>query len=175
MRIRGLNFHDQGEVNTVAAFSLMTLLESLPEARRDPDSIPNFSIDSMASLYLSERHNPDHRYWVVDAGDGLLVGHAIGLMRTDDDGVRHGYSYTRYVLPRYRRRGIARQMLQHAKAWWHAQDVAYVLAHTHPSNTPLLNLFASEGFSVAETRAGPWPSLLLRCPRLEAAPDGIIP
>lgn len=165
MNIRALNFHDDGELNTAGAFSLMTLLESLPEARRDPESIPNFSIDSMASMYRTGRHNPDHRYWVADAGDGLLVGHAIALMRTDADNVRYGYSYTRYVLPHHRKRGIARQMLHTAKAWWKEQDAAYVLAHTHPSNAPLLKLFISEGFSVIERREERWPSLMLRCER----------
>lgn len=160
--IRPLDFRLDEEVNVAASFSMLTLLETLPEARRDPACVPNFSVASMAEMYRENRHNPAHRYLVVTDEDGMLVGHAIALMRLDDDGVRHGYSYTRYILPSHRRKGLARRLLHEAKAWWRAEGARYVLAHTHPTNAPLQALFHDEGFRAVEQRGGRWPSLLLR-------------
>ena len=163
-QIRRLDFDNDEEVYVAASFSMLTLLESLPEARRKPDSVPNFSIEEMAKMYRGGRHHPDHRYYVAEAEGGLIVGHAIALMRTEEDGTRYGYSYTRYILPTHRRQGLARRLLREAKGWWRSQGAAHVLAHTHTSNAPLLALFESEGFSVVERRDGRWPSLQLRCP-----------
>lgn len=160
--IRLLDFRQEEEVYVAASFSMLTLLETLPEARRDPDCVPNFSVEAMAEMYRENRHNPAHRYFVVEDDGGVLVGHAIALMRLDDDGVRHGYSYTRYILPHHRRRGLARRLLHEAKAWWRAEGARYVVAHTHRTNAPLQALFHDEGFETVEQRDGRWPSVKLR-------------
>ncbi|MFT4978317.1 MAG: GNAT superfamily N-acetyltransferase [Myxococcota bacterium] len=162
-RIRSLDFRDSGEVYTAASFSMMTLLETLPEARADPELVPNFSVEEMAAMYRSGQSDPDHRYLVIVDDNNRPVGHAIALIRCDDDGTRYGYSYTRYILPHHRRRGLARRLLRAAKSWWAEAGVSHVLAHTHPENKPLQTLFIDEGFQVVERRDGRWPSLLLRC------------
>ena len=113
-------------------------------------------------MYRSHADNPLHRYLLAVDADDQPVGHAIALLRLDGEGVRHGYSYTRYVLPEHRRRGLARHLLQTALGWWQAQEAAYILAHTHPTNHALQALFVSEGFRVVEQRAGRWPSVVLR-------------
>lgn len=164
MRIRPLDFDRDEEVVVAASFSKLTLLETLPEARRDPELVPNGSVAEMAAMYRRGRENPDHRYLVAEAGDGMLVGHAIALMRTDEDGLRYGYGYTRCVLPSHRRRGLARRLLRTAKAWWAEQGADHVMAHTHATNRALQALFTSEGFVVLGTGEGRWPSVVLRCP-----------
>ena len=146
----------------LASFSKLTLLETLPEARRDPALVPNGEVAEMADMYLKGAENPRHRYRVAVDDQDAPIGHAIALLRTDKDEVPFGYSYSRYVLPVWRRRGIARALLLDALQWWAAHDAAYVQAHTHPTNTPLLSLFQSEGFAVMEHTTGRWESLLLR-------------
>ena len=160
--IRSLDFTSPGEVNAAASFSMLTVLETLPEARRDPSIVPNLSVEAMAAMYARHRDNPEHRYLVAVDEAGELVGHAIALVRVDEAGVRHGYSYSRYVLPRCRRQGLGRRLLREALRWWEGAGVAYVQAHTHPTNAPLLGLFRSEGFEVVGESGTRWRSLVLR-------------
>ena len=160
--IRCLDFDDPGEVSTAASFSMLTILETLPEARRDPSIVPNLSIEAMAEMYANGEDNENHLYLVAHDEDGLLLGHAIALIREDEDGVLHGYSYTRYVLPRYRRRGVARRLLEQALEWWRDREVSYILAHTHPSNAPLLGLFTAFGFVEISRETKRWSSVTLR-------------
>ncbi len=160
--IRSVDLSDDGEVNTIASFSMLTILETLPESRQEPSIVPNLSIEAMGEMYRSDLGRPDRRYLVAEDGEGNIIGHAIAVLRTDASGLLYGYSYTRYVLPVHRKRGVARQLLHAAKRWWWEQGVLYVLAHTHPTNLALQRLFLSEGFVAAGQKVGRWPSVLLR-------------
>ena len=165
--IREVDLSNEAEVNTIAAFSMLTILETLPDARRDPSIVPNLSVEAMAEMYRGDLGREDRRYWACENAEGTIVGHAIALLRTDESGLLHGYSYTRYVLPRWRRNGIARLLLQTAKRWWWEQGVLYVLAHTHSTNLSLRQLFLSEGFVVAGHEEKKWSSVVLRWSPLE--------
>lgn len=160
--IRAVDLSDEAEVSTIAAFSMLTILETLPDARRDPAAVPNLSLEAMAAMYRGDLGRADRRFWVCEDSEGRIVGHAIALLRTDASGLLYGYSYTRYVLPQWRRNGIARMLLQTAKRWWWEQGVLYVLAHTHPTNRSLQRLFLSEGFVVAGQEKNKWSSIVLR-------------
>lgn len=150
------------DIATMSSLSILTILETLPEARRDPSIVPGFSHQEMASMYRKGLNNPDHRYRVVTDEEGLLVGHSIYLLRRNDAGVMTGYLYTRYVLPAHRRRGLGGRMLDMALDWFEERNAAWAEAHTHPSNRGLQELFASRGFEHAEVHEGRWPSVLLR-------------
>lgn len=160
--IRPLDFTQPEEAQVVASFSMLTILETLPEVRCQPSLIPNLDVAKMARMYEEGRDNMDHLYLVAVNTSGLLVGHAIALMRTDEQGVRHGYSYSRYVLPMHRRQGIACALLEQALAWWRSHDASYVLAHTHTSNIALQALFAHAGFQEVERTQKKWSSATLR-------------
>ena len=56
----------------------------------------------------------------------------------------------------------ARLLLREAKRWWWENAVVYVLAHTHPTNFALQQLFQSEGFVIAGQQNEKWSSVLLR-------------
>lgn len=159
--LRPLDFEDPSEVNIAASFSALTILETLPQARRDPTLVPRSSVEEMAQMYTGGRDNPDHWYRVVEF-EGEVVGHAIALMRRDEQGTPHGYSYTRYILPEFRRRGLAGALLDAAIAWWRERGAAYVLANTHPTNRGLRALFGSRGFHEEGLSEGRWPSVVLR-------------
>ncbi|MDG1484565.1 MAG: GNAT family N-acetyltransferase [Myxococcota bacterium] len=160
--IRPVDLSDDREVNTIASFSMLTILETLPESRLDPTIVPNLSIASMGEMYRSDLGRSDRNYLVAVDAEGNITGHAIAVLRTDDSGLPYGYSYTRYVLPAHRKQGIARQLLHAAKRWWWEQGVLYVLAHTHPTNLPLQRLFVSEGFIIDGEEDGKWPMVRLR-------------
>lgn len=148
----------------MASFSMLTVLETIPEVRRDPSIVPRFSHGEMASMYREGLNNSEHRYLVATSEEGLLVGHGIYLVRRDDAGSPYGYLYTRYVLPAHRRRGLGGRMLDAALAWFEERNAEWAEAHTHPSNAGLKKLFLSRGFELGPVQEGRWPSVLLRKP-----------
>ena len=150
------------DVATMASFSILTILETLPEARCDPSIVPGFSHEEMASRYREGLDNPDHRYLVVTTGEGRVVGHGIYLLRRKEDGSTYGYLYTRYILPAHRRRGLGGQLLDRALGWFAEMGADSAEAHTHPTNLGLQTLFTSRGFSVGPIQEGRWPSVVLR-------------
>ena len=152
----------EDDIATMSSFSILTILETLPEVRIDPSIVPNFSHQDMLGMYRKGLTNPDHRYVVVTNAEGLRVGHCIYLLRRNDAGVRYGYLYTRYVLPAHRGRGLGGRMLDRALDWFEEMNAEWAEAHTHPSNTPLQNLFASRGFEKGPVLDGRWSSVLLR-------------
>jgi hypothetical protein len=99
----------EDDVSTMASFSMMTILETLPETRLDPSIVAGFTHEEMSAMYREGLDNPDHRYLVVTDEDDLLVGHGIYLFRRDESGAPYGYLYTRYVLPAHRRRDPAHE------------------------------------------------------------------
>ena len=154
----------EDDISTMSSFSILTLLETLPEVRRDPSIVPGFSHQEMASMYRKGLNNPDHRYVVVMTEDAFVVGHGIYLLRQNEAGTKYGYLYTRYVLPAHRGQGLGGRMLDMALDWFDEMNAEYAEAHTHPSNTPLQNLFASRGFEKGPIQQGQWASILLRKP-----------
>ena len=152
----------EDDIATMASFSILTVLETVTEAQRNPSIVPGFTHQEMAATYQKGLDNPDHRYLVARCEEGLLVGHCIYLLRRNEAGVKYGYLYTRYVLPAHRGRGLGGRMLDRALAWFKEVNAQWAEAHTHPSNTPLQSLFASRGFEKGPVQEGRWPSVLLR-------------
>ena len=152
----------EDDIATMASFSILTILETLPETRIDPSIVPNFSHEAMASMYRKGLNNPDHRYVVATNEESMIVGHSIYLLRRNEAGTKFGYLYTRYVLPAHRGRGLGGRMLDGALDWFKKMNAEWAEAHTHPSNTNLQNLFSSRGFEQGSVQQGRWPSVLLR-------------
>ena len=154
----------EDDIATMSSFSILTILETLPETRIDPSIVPNFSHEAMASMYRKGLKNPDHRYLVATNEESLIVGHTIYLLRRNDRGATYGYLYTRYVLPAHRGQGLGGRMLDMALDWFKEMNAEWAEAHTHPSNTKLQKLFASRGFEEGgrTVKQGRWSSILLR-------------
>ena len=152
----------EDDVGTMASFSILAILETVPEARTDPSIVPDFSHEEMAAMYRKGLRNPNHRYLVATTEEDLLVGHGIYVLRKHDAGASFGYLYTRYVLPAHRRRGRGGRMLDTALNWFKEMNAEWAEAHTHPSNSSLQDLFTSRGFAIGPIQEGRWASVLLR-------------
>jgi ribosomal protein S18 acetylase RimI-like enzyme len=152
----------EDDVATMASFSILTILETIPEARTDPSIVPNFSHEEMAAMYRKGLGNPSHRYLVAANEENLLVGYGIYVLRKNDAAASFGYLYSRYVLPAHRRQGLAGRMLDTALDWFKEMNAEWAEAHTHPSNTGLKKLFTSRGFEIGPGRSGRWDSVLLK-------------
>jgi len=163
-KIRPVNRQSEKEINTIIAFAMMTIWETCQEAREKPENIPNFNFDIMKINFMNAMQKADHRYLVAVNDSGDICGHCIFKMSVDKNDVPYGYCWTRYVLPLYRRQGIARAFLEKALVWFKEKEATYVKAHTHRSNEPLMNLFKSFNFEVKEISSSKykWPTNLLK-------------
>ncbi len=159
--IRRMTLEDQTD-KTHASFAMLTILETLPEARTTPDVVPNLTIEGMAQDYRTGLAREDRLFLMAYDGE-LAVGHAIGLMR-EEEGQAFGYCYTRYVLPSHRRRGLGRNMLRQTLTWFASQGAQFARAHTHPNNAGLLSLFTAEGFIEVKRYTHRWATVQLERP-----------
>jgi GNAT superfamily N-acetyltransferase len=156
------NAQSDEDAATMSSFSILTVLETLPETRLDPSIVPRFSHEEMKSMYLKGLDNPDHTYIIVMNDEGLAIGHTIYLLRQNDAGDTYGYLYTRYVLPAHRRKGLGSQMLDMALDHFKERKAEWAEAHTHPSNLGLQGLFKTRGFEIGPVEEGRWPAVTLR-------------
>jgi len=83
-------------------------------------------------------------------------------MRHSEDGTPYGYFWSRYVLPRYRRQGVARAFLKRNLTWLRQRGARYSDVHIHVDNEPLRTLFEGEGFHVVDRRTERWTYLVYR-------------
>ena len=115
--IRTIDPQSERELETVTCFSVMTIWESRPELRKDPQSTPGYSWAETEARIRAGLRGEAVRILVAADGDGHLVGDSIVVMRHDRDGAPFGYFWSRYVLPRARRQGLARQFVIDAMSW----------------------------------------------------------
>jgi len=124
------------------------------------DMIAAIEPDKLVSeISRDERRDRFHRYladginasFLAESG-GRLVGE-LTLALGGPDPTRIGFC----VHPDFRRRGVARQLLQHAIAWADAQDIHKLTAEVMSHNVAALSLlqvlgFAEEGYLVNQFR-----------------------
>ncbi|MEN0063079.1 MAG: GNAT family N-acetyltransferase [Myxococcota bacterium] len=160
--IRPLDPKSDQELDHVSVFSVMTLWESRPEMRVDPATMPHFGFAAHRRIITAGADNPQQQYLVARDPEARIVGHSIVVLRRDEANTPYGYFWSRYVLPNYRRQGLARQFLRRNLDWLKERRVSHADVHIHVDNTPLRGLFESEGFRVADRRTEQWTFLVLR-------------
>jgi ribosomal protein S18 acetylase RimI-like enzyme len=159
--LRPLNIHSEREMNTVIIFSQMTLWESRPELRINPSRVPDFGFENMEQMYRAGVANPNQRYLLVLDEDANIVGHSIIALRTNKDGERFGYFWSRYVLPTHRRQGIGSRFLAESLSWFEEQQVKRAEVHVHLSNVVLRRFYESNGFSLIDRRTDRWEYMVM--------------
>ncbi len=161
--IRALDPRNPSELDTVTCFAVMTIWESRPEFRVDPRTLPGYGwTDTHARLKAGLR-SEDNRYLVAVDGDGYIVGDSIVVIRHDQSGAKFGYFWSRYVLPRARRQGLATKFLADAESWFRSKRAGYAEVHIHTENQALRGVFTQRGYKVAERgKDATWSWIVLR-------------
>ncbi|MBX2799748.1 MAG: GNAT family N-acetyltransferase [Myxococcales bacterium] len=162
IHLRPLDPDSDRELDHLCVFSMMTLWESRPEMRIDPSLLPDFGFEAHRTLYQAGARNPKHRYLIALDAEANIVGHSVVVIRHDRDETPYGYFWSRYVLPTARRQGLARRFLREAVTWFEEQGATFAEVHIHVENTPLRQLFESEGFTVVDKRTERWTYQVLR-------------
>ena len=161
--IRTIDPRSERELETVTCYSVMTIWESRPELRKDPQRTPGYSWAETEARIRAGLRGEAVRILVAVDSDGHLVGDSIVVLRHDAKGQTFGYFWSRYVLPRARRQGLARQFLTDAMSWFRAKGARYAEVHIHTENHGLRKLFEGHGFRVVDRgRDNQWSWLILR-------------
>jgi len=110
------------------------------------------SVRFSRSLMRSLASDPDCRVW-LGIVDQVRVGFAI-VGRRSDDSPGAAYIWTIEVLPAFRRRGVARQLLERAEESAREFGCAAIELHVSERNADALALYESAGYAPFGVAAG---------------------
>ncbi len=80
---------------------------------------------------------------------GAMIGHTIVRVEADASCGSFGLVSTTYVLPGWRRRGVARALLDAAEDWFLARGLRRFSTDTSEANVALIRLFESRGYAIS--------------------------
>ena len=157
--IRDINPNEHTEIDLVVHRAMETVMETIPEfAGKHEEALKiwsNFTFDQMKAMLVSNYGDPNHRILlVIDQHSNSIAGHAIFSVKLDQEGIKYGFCYSRFIHPDYRKRGMASALLQAQESWWIHKGARYILAQTHENNFKLKNLFEKHGFQSEGPIAG---------------------
>lgn len=147
MRVRLIDPLSSAEIALVANRMLETLVEVEGTER-------GLQIHSIEWLEQRVRWHLDAaavtgQVLVAEDAGGDIVGHLI--CRLDNRGaVPTGLIATAYVLPAFRRSGIARDLVDRAHHWFRAQGAALTSTWTSGTNSRLISLFEKFGYQIVD-------------------------
>jgi GNAT superfamily N-acetyltransferase len=77
-----------------------------------------------------------------------IIGQVILRVEADAPAPPLGLISTIYILPSFRRAGVARALLDAGEAWLLRRQVATLATDTSEANMPLIRLFESRGYAI---------------------------
>jgi ribosomal protein S18 acetylase RimI-like enzyme len=86
-------------------------------------------------------------WWVLDQGQAI-ASLWVGIAVDQSSGIRHAHVFLLYVKPQYRRRGIARALMQVAEDWARRQGDRQIGLQVFANNRPAVNLYERLGYQV---------------------------
>jgi len=117
---------------------------------RDP-----VALDSMAARFrpwlVTQMNSGEYLAWLVVAPDGsIAAGTALWLMdwppHMIGTGIRRGNILNVYTIEKFRRRGLARQLMEAAIQWCRENRVDTIILHASPDGRAL---YESMGFTAS--------------------------
>jgi len=148
MRIRPIDRHAPDEIERVAERMRLTLME----VEGDEVGGALYTLDWLRDRvrWHLDPAACTGEVFVAEAAGEDVAGHTIVRVETDVLGRRFGLFSTTYVVPAWRRHGVAAALLVHGEEWLRAHGVPSISTWTSATNTPLIALYARHGYSEAE-------------------------
>lgn len=163
--IREIDKNNPEELRIVTERCMAAVLETIPEFDGQPQKakeyLSNFSHEEMAAMIRND-FDDDRKRIMVAVIEDKIVGQALYSVKVDTEGKTYGFCFSRYVVPEYRRMGVAASLLEEAIDWFRSQGAEYAVAQTHITNTSLQRLFTKFGFTTSGPFAGSWQYYILR-------------
>ncbi|GAA5175759.1 hypothetical protein GCM10025771_08800 [Niveibacterium umoris] len=147
MQLRDLDPFNADEIALVAQRMRDTLVE-VEGAERGAAMYTMAWLENRVRWHLDPANTRARVVLALADGD-TVAGHTIFRIEHDASGM-FGLISTTYVLPAFRRHGVAQALLECAEAWFRAQGVPQCCTWTSSTNRPLIGLYARNGYSEAE-------------------------
>ena len=146
--IRPLDPQVPAEVSFVVQGWQQTLREVLGEDRGG-----EIKSDEWVEQHVLRHLDPGQltgQVYLAELADSTIVGHTV--LRLDDDGFGNviGLFATIFVVPRYRRQGIASALVEQGESWMRDRSIARALTYTDEGNVKLHRLFARHGYATKQ-------------------------
>jgi GNAT superfamily N-acetyltransferase len=134
---------DQEAVCAVISHRMaLTLMEAPKMSFAEAMAQLPFARDRLA--YYLDPSKCEGRVWVARL-DGENIGHTMGMVDRDSDGP-FGYMGTFFVVPSFRRLGIARALLRTNADWLRSLGLRRIVYRSAEDYLPMRALLLSEGF-----------------------------
>jgi len=110
---------------------------------------------------------------VAVLGTGEIIGHTLLRRETDPTGRDYGLFSTTYVVPRYRRQGIASRLLLAGEEWFRHFGLNRFSTWTSATNTKLIHLYEKHNYQVISSgRNEVTGTLMVHLSKVLPPPDG---
>lgn len=147
--IRQIDSNSQSEIELVATRMRETLKEVVRvergEAMYSMDWLierVRFHLDpSLSTAQVLVSVNPS----------GEITGHCIYRIEKTEDGSEYGLFSTTYVMPIYRRLGVANEFLKLGESWMRKHELRMAATATSKMNDKLIKLYQKHGYEIVFT------------------------
>ena len=132
-------------IDLVADRMRATLVEVMGQSGEDLYSVP--WLQDRVRWHL-QPDACDGQVFLAHRGPNEIVGHVIVRVEAHSPDVPLGLISTIYVDPMFRRRGVARLLLDAGEAWLLSRQSGILATDTSAANVALIQLFESRGYAI---------------------------
>lgn len=144
--IRPINRFSTNEVELVAERMRLTLEEVLGKEKGQTMYSSDWLIHRVQQHIKGEL---DGEVFLSLDLAGIITGHTIVRVDSDEKGTPIGLFSTIYVDPLYRRQSFASQLIIRGEQWMREKGLVKFSTYTSTTNIKLINLFRNHGYEVA--------------------------
>lgn len=112
----------------------------------------NFQVNEqtvMATIDLLQNKIKEDEFFELAMFKEEIVGYHVVKKISYTDGKIAGSVYSIWVDEKFRRKGIATKLKQHAEAWARENKLHHIATHVHKENAKMLALNEKQGFELA--------------------------
>lgn len=144
--IREISPQSAAEVELVACRMQATLIE----VEGEDNAAKLHSLDWIRERVRWHLHNPAvcGKVLLATLGGGEIIGHTILRREHDTDAVPFGLISTTYVLPEFRRLGVATRLLEEGEVWFNALGLSRSSTWTSATNCKFIRLYEKHGYAI---------------------------
>ncbi len=149
LRIRDIDLDSHREVDLIATRMRDTLIEVEGEAVADKLHSQEWIRQRL--LWHVTGAEVLAKVMVATMNTDEVIGHTILRREVDEGGNQYGLIATTYVVPAYRKRGIANQLLLAGEQWFNIVDLNIFSTWTSARNHKLIGLYMKNGYKISES------------------------
>jgi len=148
LRIREISQQSRAEVGLVARW----MWDTLVEIEGEENAARLHTLDWIRERVLWHLHEPKvcGKVLLATIGDGEIIGHTILRRECHENASDFGLISTTYVLPQFRRRGVADRLLLAGEAWFKSLRLSRCSTWTSAANSKLIRLCEKHGYAITE-------------------------